>query len=166
MAGRSSLNAKSLEALGAAKLAELLITLSEGDAGAKRLLRLALAEQKGPAEIAREVRQRLATVERSGSLLDDHQRDNLLKDLERQGQAISGPIADPSLPGQLLWDLLALAQVGIGLVFHHADLAALLQLEQAMQRVGCHPAAFVHLAWASRCLCSNPAASCGAPVRG
>ena len=46
MAGSSSLNAKNLEALGAAKLAELLLKLSEGDAGAKRSLRLALAEQK------------------------------------------------------------------------------------------------------------------------
>jgi hypothetical protein len=112
MAGASSLNAKNLEALGAAKLAELLLTLSEGDAGAKRLLRLALAEQKGPAEIAREVRKRLATIARSGSFLDDHQRDRLLKDLERQRQAISGPIAehDPARAVELFWELLALAE--------------------------------------------------------
>ncbi|MCS5700334.1 hypothetical protein NZK32_14935 [Cyanobium sp. FGCU-52] len=112
MAGSSSLNAKNLEALGAARLAELLLTLSEGDAGAKRLLRLALAEQKGPAEIAREVRKRLATIERSGSFLDDHQREALLKDLERQRQAISGPIAehDPARAVELFWDLLGLAE--------------------------------------------------------
>ena len=112
MAGRSSLNARNLEALGAARLAELLLTLSEGDAGAKRLLRLALAEQKGPEEIAREVRKRLATIERAGSFLDDHQRDKLLKDLERQRQAISGPIAehDPARAVELFWDLLALAE--------------------------------------------------------
>lgn len=112
MPGSSSLNAKNLEALGAARLAELLLTLSEGDAGAKRLLRLALAEQKGPAEIAREVRKRLATIERSGSFLDDHQRDRLLKDLERQRQAISGPIAehDPARAVELFWELLGLAE--------------------------------------------------------
>ena len=112
MAGSTRLNAKTLEALGAARLAELLITLSEGDAGAKRLLRLALAEQKGPAVIAREVRKRLATIEGSGSLLDDHQRDKLLKDLERQRQAISGPIAehDPARAVELFWDLLGLAE--------------------------------------------------------
>ncbi|MFN9871416.1 MAG: DUF6880 family protein [Cyanobacteriota bacterium] len=110
MAGSSSLTARNLEALGAARLAELLLTLSEGDAGAKRLLRLALAEQKGPAEIAREVRKRLATIERSGSFLDDHQRKALLKDLERQRQAISGPIAehDPAGAVELFWDLLGL----------------------------------------------------------
>lgn len=112
MAGQSSLNARNLEALGAPRLAELLLTLSQGDADAKRLLRLALAEQKGPAEIAREVRKRLATIERSGSFLDDHQRNALLKDLERQRQAISGPIAehDPARAVELLWDLLALAE--------------------------------------------------------
>lgn len=112
MAGASSLNAKNLEALGAAKLAELLLTLSEGDAGAKRLLRLALAEQKGPAEIAREVRKRLATIARSGSFLDDHQRDKLLKDLERQRQAISGPIAvhNPAEAVDLFWELFGLAE--------------------------------------------------------
>jgi hypothetical protein len=112
MAGSSSFNAKNLEALGAVRLAELLLTLSEGDAGAKRLLHLALAEQKGPAEIAREVRKRLATIARSGSFLDDHQRDRLLKDLERQRQAISGPIAehDPARAVELFWELLALAE--------------------------------------------------------
>ena len=112
MAGSSRLNAKTLEALGAARLAELLITLSEGDSGAKRLLRLALAEQKGPAEIARQVRKRLATIERSGSFLDDDQRDKLLKDLERQRQAISEPIAehDPARAVELFWELLGLAE--------------------------------------------------------
>jgi hypothetical protein len=112
MAGSSRLNAKNLEALGAPRLAELLLALSEGDVGAKRLLRLALAEQKGSAEIAREVRKRLATIERSGSFLDDHQRDTLLKDLGRQRQAISGPIAehDPARAVELFWDLLGLAE--------------------------------------------------------
>lgn len=112
MARQSTLNAKNLEALGAARLAELMLTLSEGDAGAKRLLRLALAEQKRPAEIAQEVRKRLATIERSGSFLDDDQRDKLLKDLERQRQAICGPIADhnPALAVEMFWDLLGLAE--------------------------------------------------------
>ena len=58
------------------------------------------------------MRKRLATIERSGSFLDDHQRDALLLDLERQRQAISGPIADhnPAVAVELFWDLLALAE--------------------------------------------------------
>jgi thioesterase domain-containing protein len=75
------------------------------------LLRLALAEQKGPLEMARELRKRLASIARSDSLLDDHQRDELLRELERQRQAICGPIAahDADLAVDLLWELLELS---------------------------------------------------------
>jgi hypothetical protein len=106
-----SLNAKNLEALGAARLAELLITLCEGNNASKRLLRLALAEQKGPLEMARELRKRLASIARAGSLLDDHQGDELLRELERQRQAICGPIAahDADLAVDLLWEVLELS---------------------------------------------------------
>ena len=45
-AAKGTLNAKNLEGLGAARLAELLILLCEGNNASKRLLRLALAEQK------------------------------------------------------------------------------------------------------------------------
>jgi hypothetical protein len=48
-AAKGSLNAKNLEALGAARLAELLIVVCEGNNASKRLLRLALAEHKGRA---------------------------------------------------------------------------------------------------------------------
>ncbi len=112
MASKTTLNARNLEALGAARLAELLISLSQGNASAKRTLRLALAAEAGPADVAQEVRKRLATIARSGSFLDDRQRDALLKDLDQQRQAIIGPIAshDPALAVDLLWDVLELAE--------------------------------------------------------
>jgi hypothetical protein len=111
MAGRASLNAKNLAALGADRLAELLLLHTEGNAAARRALRLALAEQRGPVEMAQEVRKRLATVERSSSWLDPKRRDALLLDLDRQRQAIAGPIAshDPDLALELLWRFLDLA---------------------------------------------------------
>ena len=111
MAGRASLNAKNLEALGPARLAELLLQHTEGNAAARRALRLALAEQRGPLEMAQEVRKRLAAVERSSSWLDQKRRDALLADLNRQRQAIAGPIAahDPDLAVELLWRFLDLA---------------------------------------------------------
>ena len=111
MAGRASLNAKNLEALGTARLAELLLQHTEGNAAARRALRLALAEQRGPLEMAQEVRKRLAAVERSSSWLDQKRRDALLADLDRQRQAIAGPIAahDPDLAVELLWRFLDLA---------------------------------------------------------
>lgn len=110
-AAKGTLNAKNLEALGAARLAELLIVLCEGNNASKRLLRLALAVQKGPLEMARELRKRLASIARAGSLLDDHQRDELLRELERQRQAICGPIAahDADLAVDLLWEVLELS---------------------------------------------------------
>ncbi len=52
MAGRASLNAKNLEALGPARLAALLLQHTEGNTAARRALRLALAEQQGPLEMA------------------------------------------------------------------------------------------------------------------
>ncbi|MEI6112442.1 MAG: DUF6880 family protein [Cyanobium sp. ELA712] len=111
MAGRVNLNAKNLAALGAARLAELLLQHTEGNAAARRALRLVLAEQRGPLEMAQEVRKRLAAVERSSSWLDQKRRDALLADLDRQRQAIAGPIAthDPDLAVELLWRFLDLA---------------------------------------------------------
>jgi len=110
MAGRASLNAKNLEALGPARLAALLLQHTEGNAAARRALRLALAEQRGPLVMAQEVRKRLAAVERSSSWLDQKRRDALLADLDRQRQAIAGPIAahDPDLALELLWRFLDL----------------------------------------------------------
>ena len=106
-AAKGSLNANNLEALGAARLAELLIVVCEGNNASKRLLRLALAEHKGPLEMARELRKRLASIARAGSLLDDHQRDELL----RQRLAICGPIADHDAARavDLLWEVLELS---------------------------------------------------------
>ncbi len=112
MASKTSLNAKNLESLGAARLAELLMDLCQGNAAAKRALRLALAEQGGAADMAQQVRKRLATIARSGSWLDKRRRDELLADLERQRQAIVGPIAghDGELAMELLWRFLDLAE--------------------------------------------------------
>jgi hypothetical protein len=112
MANKTSLNAKNLEALGTARLAELLMDLCQGNAAAKRALRLALAEQGGAADVAQQVRKRLATIARSGSWLDKRRRDELLADLERQRLAIVGPIAghDGELAMELLWRFLDLAE--------------------------------------------------------
>ena len=53
---KSTLNAKNLESLGAARLAELLIELSHGNATAKRHLRMELAGTRGTEALATEVR--------------------------------------------------------------------------------------------------------------
>jgi hypothetical protein len=70
MAPKNTLNAQNLEALGAKRLAELLIDISSGDAAAKRRLRLALAGAQSPADAAREIRKRLIAISRSRSFVD------------------------------------------------------------------------------------------------
>ena len=59
MAAKRTLNAKNLEALGAAALAELLMEVSTGNAVIQRRLRLALAAAGGVEGAAQEVRKRL-----------------------------------------------------------------------------------------------------------
>jgi hypothetical protein len=111
MAGRPSLNARSLEALGATRLVELLLHHTEGNAAARRALRLALAEARGPQEMAQEVRKRLATLDRSERWLDRRAFAPVLAELESQRQAIATAIGSqaPALAVELLWRLLELA---------------------------------------------------------
>ena len=111
MASKTTLNAKNLQALGAERLADLLIDISSGDAAAKRRLRLELAGQSGPAEVAREVRKRLSTIARSQSFVDWHRYRALVDDLQTQRKAIAETIgpADPDEAFELLWRLIELA---------------------------------------------------------
>ena len=81
MASKTTLTAKNLEALGAERLAELLIEISTGDAAIKRRLRLELAGAASPAEAAREVRKRLASIARGRSFIDWEKRKAFVADL-------------------------------------------------------------------------------------
>jgi len=144
MAGRPSLNARSLEALGAARLAELLLEHTQGNAAARRALRLVLAEARGPQELAQEVRKRLASIDRSERWLDRRALTPVLAELESQRQAIATAIGSqvPALAVELLWRLLELApslldrvddSTGDGLALFHrasADLGTLARRAQ------------------------------------
>ncbi len=111
MASKKALNTKNLEALGAQRLAELLIEISTGNAAAKRRLRLELAGGAGPAEVAREVRKRLATIRRSRSFVDWQNRRALVEDLEIQRRAIAEQVAktDAVEALDLMWRFMELA---------------------------------------------------------
>lgn len=111
MASKKTLNAKNLEALGAQRLAELLIEISTGDAAAKRRLRLELAGAESPAEVAKEVRKRLTTISRSRSFVDWQNRRALVDDLETQRRAIVEQVAkaDAVEALDLMWRFMALA---------------------------------------------------------
>ncbi len=111
MASDKTLNAKNLAALGAERLAELLIELAKGDAASKRQLRLELASRSGGEDVAAEIRKRLATITKSKSFVDWHKVRALAKDLEAQRSAIMKHVA-PTRPADaldLLWCLLEAA---------------------------------------------------------
>lgn len=64
MTSKTTLNAKNLEALSAARLAELLIEISTGNAHHKRRLRMELVGNSSSVELAREVCKRLESCPR------------------------------------------------------------------------------------------------------
>lgn len=111
MASKTTLNAKNLEALGAERLAEMLIEVSTGDAAMKRRLRLELAGSASPAEAAREIRKRLATISRSRSFVNWQTRKVLADDLDTPRRAIVEKVApgDPSEALELMWRFSTLA---------------------------------------------------------
>ena len=111
MTAKTALNAKNLVTLGAERLAELLIEISTGNAAAKRRLRLELAGAQSPAELAKEVRGRLATIARSRSFVDWQGIRSLADDLGAQRRAIVETVArkDPREALDLLWRFMVLA---------------------------------------------------------
>ena len=87
MASKKILDAKSLEALGARRLAELLIEVSTANVAVKRRIRLELASAQSPAVFAREIRKRLTIIARSRSFIDWQNQRTLIEDLEAQHRA-------------------------------------------------------------------------------
>ena len=74
-----ALNAANLEALGATRLAQLLVEISDGNAPVKRRLRLELAGADSPTAVANQIRKRIATIARSRSFVDWHNRKSTWK---------------------------------------------------------------------------------------
>lgn len=65
MPPKPSLTAASLQALGAPRLAELLLELAATDAAIKRRLRMEVTAANSPRDLAREIQKRLATIARA-----------------------------------------------------------------------------------------------------
>jgi hypothetical protein len=110
MAAKTTLNAKNLEALGAPRLAELLMEISTGSAAHKRRLRMELAGNHSSAEVAREVRKRLSSIARARTYIDWRKVKAFKADLETQRLIISTVATDdPNEAFELIWQFLALA---------------------------------------------------------
>jgi len=110
MASKTTLNAKNLEALGAERLAELLIEISTGNANHKRRLRMELVGNASGVELAREVRKRQGSIARAKSWIDWQKVKSVKADLEAQRKTIAEKIApnDPKEAFELIWQFLSL----------------------------------------------------------
>jgi Family of unknown function (DUF6880) len=111
MASKTTLNAKNLAALGADRLADLLLEVTKGNAGSKRRLRLELASEVGSGDVAREIRKRLSAISRSQSFIDWQDRNAIAADLDMQRRAIVSQVGPVDLAAayDLIWRFVALA---------------------------------------------------------
>ncbi len=108
---KKTLNKANLAALGADRLAQLLMEVSTGSAEIKRRIRLELSHNLGAEELARDVQKRLTSIRRSKSRISWRKRKTLIKDLSTQAEMISEKIA-PELPNEafdLLWQFVEMA---------------------------------------------------------
>lgn len=109
---RKTLNAPNLVALGADRLAAVLLDVADGDPGLKRRLRMELASEVGAEHLATEIAKRLTAIEDRRSRVHWRSYKAFARDLDLQRSMIVGPLAeqDPGLALQFLWRFLAMAE--------------------------------------------------------
>lgn len=90
---RKTLSTTNLAALGADRLAALLLEATVGDANLKRRLKLELAAEVGPADLAFEIDKRLTALADSKTRVSWRKRPELIADLRVHLQAIVGRLA-------------------------------------------------------------------------
>jgi len=138
-ASKKTVGLDNLAALGAERLAAILVDLADGDAEVKRRLRLELAAQQGGDSIAAEIGKRLTALRSARSFVDWQKRRDFVRDLDLQRAMIADRVAPsrPDLALDLMWRFLDLAEPvlnrvddssgSVGDVFHLAceDLGAI-----------------------------------------
>ena len=108
---KKTLNEQNLKGLGAAKLAELVMELVQGNAALQRRARMELSAAQGHKEVAADVRKRFASLRRSKSWVDWRKQRALVKDLAGLLDMIEHKVAphDPKEAFELAWTLLTIA---------------------------------------------------------
>ncbi|MBW8734497.1 MAG: hypothetical protein JF571_09360, partial [Asticcacaulis sp.] len=120
MASKTTLNQKNLEALGAERLAELLIDISTGNANAKRRLRMELAAAESPDKLVGEIRKRLTSISNASAGVGWRTLKAFIADLEAQRRLIATRVA-PAAPADA-WELIAtLTAMGDGTLSRATD---------------------------------------------
>lgn len=108
---KKTLNAANLERLGAERLAALMMEITEGQAAIKRRLRLELAGEAGPDDLASELDKRLASIAEKRTRITWRRYAEFTRELRQLRAAIAGPMAELNafVALELLWRLLSLA---------------------------------------------------------
>ena len=111
-ASKKTVGLDNLVALGAERLAAILVELANGDADVKRRLRLELVAQQGGDSIAAEIGKRLTALRSARSFIDWQKRRDFVRDLDLQRTMITDRLAPtrPDLALDLLWRFLDLAE--------------------------------------------------------
>ena len=112
MASKRKVNPDNLEALGAKRLAELLMELAENDAAVSRRLRLELTATEAPENVATAVRKRLGQIVRARSFVDWRKIRDLASDLETLRRTIVDRVAkiDAAEALELMWRFMDLSE--------------------------------------------------------
>ena len=110
MASKSTLNQKNLEALGAERLAALLLEISEGNANQKRRLRMELAGVESPAKLVNEIRKRLTSIGAATNNIGWRSLKAFKADLSSQRKLIAEQVAvgAPAEALDLMWQFICL----------------------------------------------------------
>ncbi len=114
-----ALSIESLEALGASRLAGILMAAAQTDTALARSLRLALAGTDGAGRLAAEVEKRLRTIARSKGLIAWDKVRPLARELDGLRETIAGPLA-VSDPRAAVAQMRLLLGLGAG-VFERSD---------------------------------------------
>lgn len=117
-ASRKTVGLDTLAALGAERLAAILVELADNDAEVRRRLRLELAAQQGGDSIAAEIGKRLTALRSARSFVDWQKRREFVRDLDLQRAMITDRVAPtrPDLALDLMWRFLDLAEPVMGRV--------------------------------------------------
>lgn len=115
MASKTTLNAQNLETLGAAHLAQLLMEISEGNANAKRRLRLELAGSESPSKLGNEIRKRLTAIGTATTNVGWRTLKGFRAELNTQRRLIAEQVttAAPQDAHDLIWQFIALGDAVI-----------------------------------------------------
>ena len=110
-ASAKRLTASNLEALGAERLAALLLELSDSQPALKRRLRMELSAEIGAEALAEEIDKRLAMIAGSKAKISWRKRPEFILDLSVLRRMIAGKLADldAGIAMRRLWTFLDLA---------------------------------------------------------